>query len=477
MRALQVVTNWAIAILLASVMVPVAAAAEDATGTAGSGDGAAHAATAPLHADTQSVHVQVGRSVIINTQVRLRRIVVSSPEVLETSIVSPTQVVVTAKAPGSSSLVLWDENSNTRIVDVFSDINISGLRDGIRAAYPDQPVKVEAEEGKVIVTGTVTGKEKADAILGLANIYSKNVVNSLIVKPVHEKQILLKVQFAEVDRAKAQQFGLNILSLGAAGNVGSTTTGQFGTRSSWDVTGTIGAPLSGFTSSVTDVNPLNIFVFRPDLNLGTMIQDLQQKNVLQILAEPNIMALNGQTAKFLAGGEFPVPIVQGGTAQSTAISIQFKPYGVKLEFTGTIDGNKIRLKLAPEVSTIDLANGVTLEGFRIPAVATRKAETEIELTDGQTFAMAGLLDKRTTVTMSKMPGIGDIPILGELFKSHDISKTDTDLVVLVTPVIVDPVNGDASPAAAPKQSLENLDNQKFDEKLGANSGMTKLTDR
>jgi len=475
MRALQAVTNSAIALLLASAMVPMAVAEEATGGLAGTGvvaNAAAESQAAPLPTDTQSVHVQVGRSVIVNTQVRLRRLVVSSPDVLETSIVSPTQVVVTAKAPGSSSLVLWDEHANTRIVDVYSDIDIAGLREGISSAFPNEKIKVEAEQGNIVLRGEVTGKETADKILALANIYSKNVVNSLIVKPVHEKQILLKVQFAEVDRTKLQQFGLNIFSLGATNTIGSTTTGQFNAGGRFENIG--GSDPTTFTTN----SALNIFAFRPDLQLGTTIQDLQQKNVLQILAEPNIMAINGQTATFLAGGEFPYPVVQGGTAQSTAITIVFKPFGVKLEFTGTIDGNKIRLKLAPEVSALDFSNAATIQGFQVPAISTRRAETEIELLDGQSFGIAGLLDKRTTVVMSKMPGIGDIPILGELFKSHQINRTNTDLVVLVTPVIVDPASGEASTTPVPERPVEpvkNLDSEHFDKKLGADKGTTKLT--
>jgi len=481
MRALHAVTSSAIALLLASVMVPMAAAEEPRGGLAGTGVAAnavVEPQAAPLPTDTQSVHVQVGRSVIVNTQVRLRRLVVSSPEVLETSIVSPTQVVVTAKAPGSSSLVLWDEHANTRIVDVYSDIDIAGLREGISSAFPDEQIKVEAEQGNIVLKGEVAGKEAADKILALANIYSKNVVNSLIVKPVHEKQILLKVQFAEVDRTKLQQFGINIFSTGATNTIGTIGTGQFGGTNSFDIVGEIGAPLIGAQTTFEGLNPLNIFLFRPDLNLAAAIQNLQQKSVLQILAEPNIMAINGQPARFLAGGEFPYPVVQGGTAQSTAITIVFKPFGVKLEFTGTIDGKKIRLKLAPEVSALDFTNAATIQGFQVPAISTRRAETEIELLDGQSFGMAGLLDKRTTVQMSKMPGIGDIPILGELFKSHSINRSNTDLVVLVTPVIVDPAGGEASttqPPRLPVEPVKNLDTEHFDEKLGADKGTTKLT--
>jgi pilus assembly protein CpaC len=423
-----------------------------------------------LAPETQSVHVQVGRSIILNTQARLRRIVVSNPNVLDTATVSPTQVVVTAKAPGSSSLVLWDEGSNARIVDVYADVDISGLSDGIKSAYPRDSVQIEAEQGKIVVTGRVTSKTEADDILRIAGVYSKEIVNSLIVEAPREKQIMLKVQFAEVDRTKLEQFGFNILSTGAANTVGTTTTGQFGPPTlGGTLSNSIGASAQGFTSSLSASNLLNVFLFRPDLNLGATIQDLEQKNVLQILSEPNLMARSGQPARFLAGGEFPFPVVQGGVGSAVAVTIQFKPYGVKLDFTGTIDGDVIRLKIAPEVSTLDFTNAVQISGFEIPAISTRRAETEIELRDGQSFGIAGLLDKRTTAILSKMPGIGDIPILGQLFKSKSISQTNSELLVLVTPVIVDPVSERLAAPPTPAMSVPNMEDRKFDRMMDEKS--------
>jgi pilus assembly protein CpaC len=241
------------------------------------------------------------------------------------------------------------------------------------------------------------------------------------------------------------------------------------------ITGTIGAPATGFTSSLSASNLLNVFLFRPDLNLGATIQDLQQKNVMQILAEPNLMARSGESAKFLAGGEFPFPVVQGGTGSYSAVTIQFKPYGVKLDFTGTIDGDVIRLKLAPEVSTLDFTNAVMISGFEIPAISTRRAETQIELRNGQSFGIAGLLDRRTTVQLSKMPGIGDIPILGELFKSKSFNRTNTELLVMVTPTIVDPVTENPAAPQTPTMTFPNLNNKAFDASVRSKSDTAATT--
>jgi len=425
-----------------------------------------------LAPETQSVHIQVGRSIVLNTQSRLRRIVVSNPNVLDTVTVSTTQVVVTAKMPGSSSLVLWDEGSNARILDVYADIDVSGLRDGIRSAYPNESVQIDVEQGRVLASGKVSSKASADNVLKMASVYSKDVVDSMTIVPRHEKQIMLRVQFAEVDRIKLDQFGINLLSTGAANTPGTISTGQFGPPSlgtTGSITGVIGASVTGTSTSLSTNDLLNIFLFRPDLNLGATIRDLQQKNVAQILAEPNLMVRSGESAKFLAGGEFPFPVVQGGTTSGVAVTIQFRPYGVKLEFTGTIEGDIIRLKVSPEVSTLDYTNAITLSGFTVPAISTRRADTEIELRNGQSFGIAGLLDRRTTAQLSKVPGIGDIPILGALFRSRSISKTNTELLVLVTPVIVDPLAENVAVPPLPAMPIHNLENREFDRKVDSKS--------
>src|ERR1017187_881127 len=480
MRALHPVVNSAVALLLLAVAMEAAVAQTSTGKTADTQAPANVAAEAPaqepqtahssLATETQSVHIQVGRSIILNTQSRLRRIVVSSPDVLDTAAISPTQVVVTAKTAGSSSLVLWDEASNARIVDVYADVDVSGLREGIRSAFPSEPVEVEAEQGRILVTGKITSKAVQDDVLRIAGAYSKNVVDSMIVDPRREKQVMLKVRFIEVDRIKLQQFGINILSTGATNTVGTISTGQFSplSTSGGTINGIIGAPTTGYSSTFSASSLMNIFLFRPDLNLGAMIQDLEQKNIGQILSEPSLMARSGEPAKFLAGGEFPFPVVQGGTAGGTsAITIQFKPYGVKLEFTATIIGDVIRLKVAPEVSTLDFTNAVNINGFEIPALSTRRAETDVELRDGQSFGIAGLLDRRTTLVLSKVPGIGDIPLIGNLFRSHSVNKTNSDLLVMVTPTIVDTLSEQVAAPSAPSVPVPSLEDKEFDRTIGS----------
>lgn len=416
--------------------------------------------------ETETVHILVGRSIIVNMQARLRKVYLSNPIVIESATTSPTQVVVTAKAPGSSNVVFWDETGHERMLEVFADIDINGFREALGQEYPDQHIDARAEEGRIILTGIVADKEIADNAGKMASIYAKDVVNALAVStPPHGKQIMLRVRFAEVDRSKLTAFGMNILSTGAANTPGVISTQQFGSPGlNGNLTSSIGAPTTGTSSSFSVNDLLNVFLFRPDLNLGITLKDLQQRNVLQLLAEPNLLAVNGETAHFLAGGEFPYPVVQGSVGGTVgAVTIQFRPYGVKLDFTGNIEPDgTIRLKVAPEVSSLDYSNAVTISGFTVPALSTRRAETAVELKDGQSFGIAGLLNSSTILQMSKIPGVADIPILGQLFHSHSKNFQDSELLVLVTPSIVDPLGSNAPVPEAPKPVVNPLDRQEFD---------------
>ena len=415
----------------------------------------------------QALHVFVGKSVVINMQSPVTRVLSSNPAVIDTLATSPTQVVVEGKAPGASSLILWDSSGRSQILDVTVDVNISHLRTAVEQTFPGQHINIQSDGAHLILTGTVSDAKVSDEVAKMAGAYSSGVVNSLTVAPVHEQQILLEVKFAEVDRTRLQQFGINILSTGGANTVGTVTTQQYSPPTQTGLTSVIGASNTGFTSSFQLNNLLNIFLFRPDLNLGATIQDLETKNVLEILASPNLLALNGQKADFLAGGEFPFPVVQGG-ANVGAVTIQFRPFGVKLDFTATVGPDRvIRIHLAPEVSTLDFTQAVQISGFTVPAISTRRAETEIELKDGQTFGIAGLLDNRATVQLSKIPGIGDIPILGNFFRSRSVNRTNTELMVLVTPRIVDPVQANTPAPLPPANPIKFLDFPKFDKGLPA----------
>lgn len=420
----------------------------------------------------ETLHVLVGKSVIINVQSPLTRVLSSNPDVIETLATSPSEVVVEGKAAGPSSVILWDSAGHTQVLDVIVDVDVTALRGAIQRAYPKDHIEIDADGGRLVLTGTANDPHTIEDLTKMAAVYSKEVVNSVKVPLSHDRQILLEVKFAEVDRTAVSQLGFNFLSTGAGNTIGNSTTEQFGQFGQTQINDVFGAGFPHFPFQVqneTVPNPLNFFLFRPDLHLGMVIQALEQHNALQILAEPNLMAINGQKATFLAGGEFPFPIVQPGTSFTT-ITIQFKPFGVKLDFTGVVeDDGTLRLHVAPEVSTLDFSNALTLSGFVIPAISTRRAETEIELKDGQAFGIAGLLDHRATTQMSKIPGIGEIPILGQLFRSKNINKNNSELLVMVTPHIVDPVHQDTTPPAAPKLTVPFLDQDKFDKQSPGNS--------
>jgi pilus assembly protein CpaC len=441
----------------ATMPAPAAAAASSVT--------AMHVATLPdattaLSSSTefasQPLHVLVGRSIFITTLTRLKRVYVSNPLVVDSFTSSPKKIVVTAKTPGISSLILWDEGGQSTSYLVFSDLDVASLQGEIRQALPYDHVTVEAQQDRVTLSGTVLSNASAEAAVKLAGLYGKVVVNSVVVRSPHIPQVRLQVEIVEIDRSKIEQFGINLFSYGK--NQSNATTGQFPSSQ-------IYTPPSGSTSAtLTSSNPLNLLFYNFGLNIGLALQDLQARNIAQILAEPAITTLSGEKASFLAGGEFPFPVVQGGAGGLTSITIQFRPYGVRLDFTPIVnDDGTVQLKVAPEVSALDYSNAVTISGYTVPAISTRRAETQVELRDGQSFAISGLLDHRTTDIFNKMPGIGEVPILGQLFRSKNVNHSTEELMVIVTPSIVDPLN-DATSPTPPKLPVPWLDPTQFDKK-------------
>lgn len=398
----------------------------------------------------EELHITVGRSVLMAPPGGLKRIYVGNPAVLGTFTSGATEVVLTAREPGVSSLVLWDQAGQSRIYTVFADLDPGALRASIESALPGSSIHADTAEGKVLLTGTVPTGAELDAADKLASSYGKDVVNSLRVVPVHGKQVELKLRVVEVDRTRAQQLGINLFAQGRTPF--STSTGQFPTSTSGSGTG------------LSVSNPLNIFLYSEKLNLGLTIQDLEQKEILQVLAEPTLTTLSGVPAQFLSGGEFPFPVAQAASGSAPAITIQFRPYGVKVEFTPTVNADgSIHIKLAPEVSTLDYSNAITLSGFTVPAISTRRAETEVEIQNGQSFAVSGLLDHRTTESLSKVPGIGDVPVLGQLFRSKSINRSVVELMIVVTATVVDPLDLAAQGAPAqPVPVVPNLDPDAFD---------------
>src|SRR5262249_6673228 len=444
------------------------AQAPDAQAPAQQPEGPAATAQTPTPAAPSAapLRVMVGKSLLINTTERLKRVSVTDPAVADAIVVTPTQILVHGRSPGEVSLLIWDELERSRSFDLRVDVDVTAAAEEEHRVFPDEQINVSPSRSAIVLSGHVSTEDVAKRAGMIAEAYSKNVVNVLTFGPVGAQEVLLEVKFAEVDRSALTQLGVNVLSTGAANTIGTVTTGQFGGFGQQrinDVTGQTGP----FQSQETINDVLNLFLFRPDIHLGVVVKALQDKNLLQILAEPNLIAVNGKESSFLAGGEFPFPIVQPGQG-FTAVTISFKEFGVKLRFTPVITPNgNIHLRVVPEVSTLDFANALTISGFTVPALSTRRAETEFELQDGQSFVIAGLMDNRVTDLYNKIPGLGDIPILGNLFRSRNLQKQKTKLMVLCTVHRISPSN---QVPAGPNYPQPFMDKEKFDNKKQPTSG-------
>lgn len=392
----------------------------------------------------------VGKSLIVDNDIPVQRIAVGYGDIAEALAVSPREVLLNAKAPGVTSLIVWREGGSRKVFDitvvasrVLAESRTGLVEREIDRELPGQNVSLSFENDTVFLRGRVKNLTSADRAMAIASTLGKTVSLLYVDVPPPEMQILLKVKFASVDRNIATQLGMNIVSTGATNTVGSISTQQFSPPG-------FSTLQSGTPAVATLADALNLFFFRSDLNLGATIQALETKGLLQVLSEPNVLAENGKQASFLAGGEFPFPSVSAGTGGTPIVSILFREFGVRLTFTPTITSRgTIHLQVAPEVSALDFTNGLSISGFNVPALTTRKLNTQVELNEGQSFAIGGLLDNRTTDTLEKIPFIGDIPILGKLFRSKSIQKQNTELIVIVTPELVRPI-----PAGRPLPQLK-----------------------
>ncbi|MFZ0684363.1 MAG: pilus assembly protein N-terminal domain-containing protein [Terriglobales bacterium] len=475
MKALMLAA--AVLFFAAATMSGATAAAASASGGKPQDASATPASTAPAQTSTTTaatgespstgaapLRVMVGKSLLINTTERLKRVSVTDPTVADALVVTPTQVLVNGLAPGEVSLLIWDELERSRSFDLRVDVDISAASEEMHRLFPDEQIAVTPSRSAIVLSGHVTTEDVAKHAGALASAYSKNVVNVLTFGPVGAEEVLLEVKFAEVDRSALTQVGINLFTTGAGNTIGTTTTGQFGGTTISPISTTTNAngvtTLSGSTTTVS--NLLNMFFFNPQVHLGAVIQALQARNLLQILAEPNLVAVNGKEASFLAGGEFPFPVVQPGVAGVATVTVQFREFGVRLKFTPVIQPNgNIHLHVIPEVSTLDFADAVTVSGTTIPAISTRKADTEFELQDGQSFVIAGLLDNRVTNVDNKVPFLGDIPILGNFFKSRSDQKSNSELMVLCTVRRVAP---STQTPKGPAMPVPTLDKSKFDKR-------------
>lgn len=387
-----------------------------------------------------AVNVLVGQSRVINFDKPVGRFSVSNPEIAEAVLVTPDQVLVNGKAFGQVNFIAWEQSGGQYLVfDVYVRTNLSLIDSQIRALFPKEDIRMSQANGSVVLSGSVVDAKTSAEVQSVVEAAGFKTVNMLSTPVKSAMQVQLHIQVAEVSRNRMKDLGTSYAYQGGSG-IGYLNSGT-GPSALSDPKVAPGMPLLGSLSSTA----LNLLIGSGN-TLG-MIRALAQTGNLRALAEPNIIAMDGQEASFLAGGEFPVPVIQSADNKTgVSIAVLFKEYGVRLKVKPTIiDEDHIRLELEPEVSTIDFANGVKVDNFVIPALRTRRAKTGVELRDGQSFSLAGLIDNSEVRTLSKVPVVGDIPILGNLFRSKSFQKNETELMFIVTAQIVKPMNRDDLP--------------------------------
>jgi pilus assembly protein CpaC len=416
------------------------------------------AASLSFAQSAEDLRLTVGKSVVIDYPSDIRQIATSNAEILDASPVTTREILLHGKALGNATLVVWSKSGSRTFYNCTIDLNVDPLRRMLKETFPQDDITVRTSRDTLSLNGSVRNKEEGDRAVAVAGSFAKTVINNLGVNVGQaEKQILLRVKFAELDRVREIQYGVNLLA-SPGGNLIGSSTGQF---SSTALSGTAQVPQAqgGSTAVATITQALSLFAFDPKLNLGAFLKALESQSILQTLAEPNLVTTSGKEASFLVGGQFPVPVVQGGSGAG-AVTVQFKEFGIRLKFTPWLTDHKtIKINLQQEVSTLDVADGVTLNGFVIPALSTRRAETDVELGEGQSFVVAGLVSNAESDTFTKIPVLGSLPIIGYLFKSRDEKKNRTDLVVLVTPEVTEPLGpNDPKPSVyMPKDFLVRLD--------------------
>lgn len=394
------------------------------------------------------IDVLVGQSRVIEFDQDYERLSISDPKIAEVVPINYKQALINGLTFGQVNLVAWakrkDPTDAERLVvfDIYVQVNLSLIDNQIKILFPKENIQLSQANNSVVLSGSVTKPELADQVQKIIEAAGLKVTNLLKGPITDVAQVQLQVRVAEVNRQILREvstaFGFSNEHLptyiDAAGPASPTST--------FDITQNMFKLLAGSTPGANlifgNVNDKNSPV--------AFLRALHQRGAIRSLAEPNLIALHGQKASFLAGGEFPIPVIQSVNQGQTAITVLFKAFGVRLDFTPTVvDENHIRLELEPEVSSLDFSSGVTIQGLIIPGLRVRRAKTTLELRDGQSFALAGLIDNQERVNLSKVPLLGDIPIIGELFKSRSFQRNETELLFLATVKLVEPLNPDQLP--------------------------------
>lgn len=392
-----------------------------------------------LHAGAFAV--PLNKSQILTVERSYAQALIGNPAIADLMPLTDRSLYVLGKATGSTSLTLYDRNKTLiAVADLVVEPDVSGLRRQLGDLIPAEKISVRAANESVVLTGVLTSAPAVARAVQIAETYAPGkVVNMLSVGAT--QQVLLEVRISEMVRTLAKEIGINNAFISDSGNFfGGTGSNAIGTTLLTDEAGRPIVDLSGILDTFGIVGASFDI---GSLNITTVLDALERKGILTTLAEPNLVALSGETASFLAGGEFPVPVAQNGLggadSKGSSITVEFKPFGVSLGFTPTVlEDGVINLVVAPEVSSIDPNASIRISGLTIPGLQTRRAQTTLELRDGQSFAIAGLIRNDFKDTVRQFPVLGSIPILGALFRSSGFQKQETELVIVVTPRLVKP---------------------------------------
>jgi pilus assembly protein CpaC len=390
----------------------------------------------PIEGKDSKLSLMVNKSLVVTTKLPYKTVNVSNPDVVDFNRVDDYQILLTAKRPGTTQMMIWDVGGGTQTVDVSVSTDIESLREQFKIILPDSDILISSVNGTIALRGRVPNLETAEKAVAIAKPFGADVLNFLEV--AGGQQVMLKVRFAEVSRSAAMNLGFS----------GFATDGT--NRYGW-INGPAGSPIGALAGGAANTVDPRTTVFGSGGINGTQfeffIEALRKNNLLRVLAEPNLTTYSGKSAEFLAGGEFPVPVPQaGGGGGGTTITVEYKKFGVQLAFTPVVLGNgRIRLEVSPEVSDLDYSRSVSFQGFVIPTITKRNFHSTVEMNEGQTLAVAGLLNSRAVANRDGTPGLSDIPVLGALFRSTRYERSETELVMLVTPYVVEAMNPDQVP--------------------------------
>lgn len=432
--ALAIGTAMALWTLAWPSAAPVAAQADTASSDVVSSD----------EKPSQVITIEPGKAKKLSFPQRIKKANILLPDVADVIALGPNDLLITAKKAGSTQLILWDEDDHTQIVEIDVSTPLARLQKQLVSLFPDSKIKIEDANGTLTLTGNVRDLQTAAQVEQVAAPYSTGNKLVDLLEISGGQQVMLKVKFAEVSKQAEEQLGFNfggndgVSTFGA--NIGANSLGLAGTSAGGNSllvpTGALGDTLASMFGTGA---------FGP-IAFAYFIDALEQNSLLRTLAEPDLVTTSGQKATFLAGGQFPYPVPQN-SGGGTSITIQFQQYGVQLDFTPIVLGNgRIRLKVHPDVSQLDYSHTVTLDGTTVPGLTERSADTTIELAEGQTFALGGMLQDQISASNNQFPILGDLPIIGALFHSVSYQKNDTELVIMVTPVLVHGIDpGDLTP--------------------------------